>query len=87
MSLEIGFNAVNMELSGLTRHVPGFDLNVFVPLLVFRQTDWHALGFVRAGHVLKLANSACCVLGVRCRFYVNTLFGTPGGTHTSFQDA
>jgi hypothetical protein len=29
---------------------------------------------------VKLANPACCVLGVRCLFYVNTLFGTLGGT-------
>jgi hypothetical protein len=29
---------------------------------------------------VKPAFSAFCVLGVRCRFYVNTLFGTPGGT-------
>src|ERR671922_135577 len=29
---------------------------------------------------VKPADLACCVIGVRCRFYVNTLFGTPGGT-------
>jgi hypothetical protein len=35
----------------------------------------------------KPANPACCVLGVRYRFYVNTLFGTPGGTTQLDQDA
>jgi hypothetical protein len=29
---------------------------------------------------VKPANPDCYVLGVRCWFYVNTLFGTPGGT-------
>jgi hypothetical protein len=29
---------------------------------------------------VKPGDSACYVLGVRCWFYVNTLFGTPGGT-------
>jgi hypothetical protein len=29
---------------------------------------------------VKPTNSACCVLGVRCWFYINTLFGTPDGT-------
>jgi hypothetical protein len=36
---------------------------------------------------VKPANPACCVLDVRCRFYVNTLFGTPGGTTQVDQDA
>ena len=54
------------------------------------QIDWHIIGFLElAGSMLKPSISlvsfhldllACYVLITSPYFYVNTLFGTPGGT-------
>jgi hypothetical protein len=49
-------------------------------LLVLGKIDWHTSGFNARAMCVKTADSACCVLGVACRFYVNTLFGMHGGT-------
>jgi hypothetical protein len=45
----------------------------FQPLLVSGKIDWHASGFNAQATCVKPADSACCVLSVRCWFYVNTL--------------
>jgi hypothetical protein len=52
----------------------------FHPLSVSGKIDWHDSGFNARATCVKPADSACCLLGVRCRFYVNTLFGMRGGT-------
>jgi hypothetical protein len=67
-----------MELSGTTRQVSSFGIELLYLLLIFRKIDWHALESAR---VLSQLCSACCVLGAGCGFCVNTLFGTPSGTH------
>jgi hypothetical protein len=59
----IGFLAVNTELSGTTRQVPGFYLIIFLSFVSFRKNDWHASD---PAHVLSQLCSACFVLGARC---------------------
>jgi hypothetical protein len=63
----IGFPAVNTELSVTTRQVPCF-IQLFYPLSVSGQLTGTLSDRARD---LSQLRSACCVLGVRCRFCVN----------------
>jgi hypothetical protein len=68
MSSHMAFLAINMELSGTTRQVPSFGIQLPCLLLNFRENWLARLGIFSR---VKLACSACCVLDVECRFCVN----------------